>query len=157
MSKVTCSRLGANTFFAFKKKNGFLPFERQNIPSRSHPLTLDVEEQLCRLKSSGATSSSFSLTCHNLSGLSTLYDSMEHLLQSSLAQQKISSERSNTCINEVVDGSLRLLEICNTARDAFSQTKECVRDLQSSLRRKDEIGLVTEVQLFKYIGSLERR
>ncbi|KAF5201325.1 hypothetical protein FRX31_009089 [Thalictrum thalictroides] len=106
-----------------------------SLPSRSHPLTVSVEEQLCRLRSSEATSCSSS-TFNNLSDLNSLYESVEDLLQLSLTQNALSSERSSKCVNDVLDGSLRLLEICSTTRDVFQQIKECVQDLQSSLEEK---------------------
>ncbi|KAF5202066.1 hypothetical protein FRX31_008350 [Thalictrum thalictroides] len=53
-------------------------------PSRSHPLTLCVEEQLCHLRSLELATSSSSI-CHNLAGLQDLYDCVDDILQSSLA------------------------------------------------------------------------
>ncbi|PIA46807.1 hypothetical protein AQUCO_01500388v1 [Aquilegia coerulea] len=110
-----------------------------SLPSRSHPLTLNIEEQLCRLRSSEATSCSSSL-----SGLSSLYESIEDLLQ--LSQTSLS--KSSKCVNEVLDGSLGLLDICSTTRDVFMQIKECVQDLQSTLRRRKELNLANEVGLY---------
>ncbi|XP_010242104.1 PREDICTED: uncharacterized protein LOC104586535 [Nelumbo nucifera] len=49
--------------------------------------------------------------------------------------------------DEVLDGSLRLLDICGTTRDVLSQLKESLQQLESSLRRKrsGESGLATQV------------
>ncbi|PIA46806.1 hypothetical protein AQUCO_01500387v1 [Aquilegia coerulea] len=118
-----------------------------SLPSRSHPLIVSVDEQLCRLRSSEATGCSSS-TCNKLSGLNGLYESVEDLLQLSLTQNTLSSERSNKCVNEVLDGSLSLLDICSTTRDVFMQITECVQDLQSTLRRKKENGVANEVGLY---------
>ncbi|KAF5186836.1 hypothetical protein FRX31_023574 [Thalictrum thalictroides] len=62
-----------------------------SLPSRSHPLTLTVEDQLNRLRSSEATSCSSS-TCHNFN---ELYESVRDLLELSLTQNSLSNERSN--------------------------------------------------------------
>jgi len=42
------------------------------------------------------------------------------------------------------------LDLCNTAKDALLQTKECVYELQSILRRKGcyEFGLATEIKKY---------
>ncbi|KAJ4966349.1 hypothetical protein NE237_018198 [Protea cynaroides] len=117
-----------------------------SLPSRSHPLTLQVEEQLHRLKASENTSSSI---CHNLGGLKDLYDSVNDLLHLQLTQQTLAQERGEKWVDEVLDGSLRSLDVCGTTRDVLSQMKECVADLQSSLRRiRGESGLANEIEAF---------
>ena len=39
-------------------------------------------------------------------------------------------------MDEVFDGSLRLLDLCSAAKDGVIHTKECVRELQSLVRRR---------------------
>ncbi|XP_048436361.1 uncharacterized protein LOC125475539 [Pyrus x bretschneideri] len=68
-----------------------------SLPSRSHPTTIRVEEELSRRQTSSASAS----ICKVLCGLEEL-----------------------------------LLDICGITRDAMSQIKEHVRDLQSALRRR---------------------
>ncbi|OVA10892.1 Protein of unknown function DUF241 [Macleaya cordata] len=98
-----------------------------SLPTRSHPLTLAVEEQLCRLRSSEFASSSS--LCHNLAGLKDLYECVEDFLQLESIQQAKSVEG-------VLDGSIMLLDVCGIIRDVLSQMKQCVQDLQSSIRRR---------------------
>ncbi|OVA12128.1 Protein of unknown function DUF241 [Macleaya cordata] len=103
-----------------------------SLPTRSNPLTLAVEEQLCRLRSSELASSSS--ICHNLAGLKDLYECVEDFLQLESTQQAKSVEG-------VLDGSLMLLDVCGAAREVLSQMKQCVQDLQSSIRRRsNDIG-----------------
>ncbi|OVA12126.1 Protein of unknown function DUF241 [Macleaya cordata] len=81
-----------------------------SLPTESHPLSLAVEEQLCRLKSSELASSSS--ICHNLAGLKDLYECVEDFIQ---------------------------LE--STQKGCPVTMKQCVQDLQSSIRRRtNEIG-----------------
>ncbi|XP_042509224.1 uncharacterized protein LOC122084868 [Macadamia integrifolia] len=118
-----------------------------SLPSRSHPLTLQVEGQLHRLRASEATSSSS--ICYNLGGLKDLYDSINDLLHLPQTQQALAQERGEKWVDEVLDGSLRSLDVCGTARDVLSQLKECVAELQSSLRRiRGESSLANEVEAF---------
>ncbi|XP_042507040.1 uncharacterized protein LOC122083344 [Macadamia integrifolia] len=118
-----------------------------SLPSRSHPLTLQVEQQLNRVRASEATSSSISC---NLGGLQDLYDCVADLLHLPLTQQTLALERGEKWVNEVLNGSLRLLDVCGTARDVLSQKKECVTYLQSSLRRiRGESGLANQVEAYK--------
>ncbi|KAF6172469.1 hypothetical protein GIB67_006982 [Kingdonia uniflora] len=113
-----------------------------SLPTRSHPLTLTVEEQIYRLRSSEATSSSppSSSVYQNLSGLKDLYDRVDNLLQLPLTQQAVSCEGSDKCANNILDRSLRLLDVCDYSRDILSQTKEAMQDLQSSLRRRNSFS-----------------
>ncbi|KAL8514942.1 hypothetical protein ACS0TY_013862 [Phlomoides rotata] len=60
-----------------------------SLPSQTHPLVECVEDQLCRLKSSEATSTSVS---SKLAALRDLHDSINHLIQMPSFQQAISDE-----------------------------------------------------------------
>ncbi|KAF8406688.1 hypothetical protein HHK36_008779 [Tetracentron sinense] len=153
--------------------NPKLPYHVRSIslPSRSHPLTLRLEEQLYRVRASEATiSSSSSSICRNLGGLKELYDSVDDLLQLPLTQQALVPDRHEKLIDEVLDGSLMLLDVCGITRDVLQQMKESVQDLQSSLRRKRcaEFGLENDVGAYmvcrrkvkktirKCLGNLKR-
>ncbi|OVA12124.1 Protein of unknown function DUF241 [Macleaya cordata] len=98
-----------------------------SLPTESHPISLAVEEQLCRLRSSEFASSSS--ICHNLAGLKDLYECVEDFIQ-------LESTQTAKSVEGILDGSLLLLDICGTAKDVLSQMKQCVQDLQSSIRRR---------------------
>ncbi|WCJ44638.1 hypothetical protein M5689_025296 [Euphorbia peplus] len=100
-----------------------------SLPSRSHPVNLTLEVNLDRLRSSQSTSSSS--VFHKLSGLKDLYESVDDLLQ-----LPHTSEEIRGSADKVLHGSVKLLDVCSTARDIFSQLKECLKELESSLRRR---------------------
>lgn len=54
-------------------------------------------------------------------------------------QRAMSSVRSDF-MEEMLDGSLRLMDICSVSRDLMVETQEHVRDLQSCVRRKKVAG-----------------
>ncbi|XP_062021140.1 uncharacterized protein LOC133737634 [Rosa rugosa] len=124
-----------------------------SFPSRPHPLFQEVDEHLCRLRSSEATSTSSSSIRKKLNGLQDMLDCVDMLLQLQGTQQVLAQEQQQKWANELLDGSLWLLDICSTAKDAISQTKESIQDLQSIIRRKrgGETGLTSEVR--KYLSS----
>ncbi|KDP36833.1 hypothetical protein JCGZ_08124 [Jatropha curcas] len=121
-----------------------------SLPARSHPLTLSAEVQIDRLRSSQATQSS---ACDKLNGLKNLYESIDDLLQLPLTQQTLANEKNRKSVDEVLDGSLRLLDVCGSTIDIFSQMKEYLKEVESSLRRRKggETGLLNEVEA--YISS----
>ncbi|KAB5557749.1 hypothetical protein DKX38_008658 [Salix brachista] len=118
-----------------------------SLPSRSHPLNASVEDQLDRLRSSLTTSTS---AYHKLSGLKALYECVEDFLQLPSTQQTLSNEQQKERGEEVLNGSLLLLDMCSTTRDVFSSMKECLQELESSLRRRKggESGFSSEVEAY---------
>ncbi|XP_054776306.1 uncharacterized protein LOC129284840 [Prosopis cineraria] len=106
-----------------------------SLPSRSHPLVLQCNEHLDRLRASCETCSS-SLLVHNLDGLRHLHDCVEKLIQLPLIQKALLQECEDNLLDELLDGSLRLIDTCTSAKDSLLHTKECNRELQLIIRRK---------------------
>ncbi|XP_057456424.1 uncharacterized protein LOC130747491 [Lotus japonicus] len=116
-----------------------------SLPSRPHPIILQCNEHLERLRSSSETSSSSSLS-HKLGALQDLHECVEKLVQLPLTQEALLHEPQE----ELLDGSLRLLDVCTAAKDSLLHTKECMRELQSIIRRKrgEELGITAEAKKF---------
>ncbi|CAI9763866.1 unnamed protein product [Fraxinus pennsylvanica] len=103
-----------------------------SFPSKSHPAISNVEDHLCRLKSSKEASVSSSSICTELASLRDLHENINNLIQLPSVQQALADE---TFASELLDGSLKLVDICGIARDVIVLMKESVQELQSSLRR----------------------
>ncbi|KAJ4714090.1 DUF241 domain-containing protein [Melia azedarach] len=109
-----------------------------SLPSRSHPSTVQTEEALSKIKStlvefSRLTSGS---TCKSLSALEDLYICMDDLLNMASTQQVLSQNRQEKCMDEFLDVSVTILDVCGITRDAVLQIKENVQALQSAVRRR---------------------
>ncbi|KAK7360281.1 hypothetical protein VNO77_02264 [Canavalia gladiata] len=122
-----------------------------SLPSRSHPSTIRVEEELSKLKTWEGTSTSTSGSIDNgLSLLEDLYICLDDLLNMASTQKVISHHRGEKCIEEVLDGSVRILDICGITRDTMFQIKENVQALHSALRRrKGDSSVETSVAEYK--------
>ncbi|KAL9238471.1 hypothetical protein vseg_012888 [Gypsophila vaccaria] len=118
-----------------------------SLPSRPHPVAEQLDQQLCRLRSSQSASSSSASVSHGLTGLKDLYSCVDELLQQGLSQNQ------NAKVDEVLDGSLRLLDICSASRDVLQQSRERLQDVQSALRRRcsGELSIVKEAA--EYLNS----
>ena len=118
-----------------------------SLPSRQHPLTSQIDENLSRLKATEAASTSSSIG-HKLNGLKDLHECVDLLLQLPLTQKALAQEQHRKWVEELLDGSLMRLDVCSIAKDALLQTKECTQELQSILRRRRgaEMGLVNVVR-----------
>ncbi|XP_075645004.1 uncharacterized protein LOC142615994 [Castanea sativa] len=116
-----------------------------SFPSEPHPLIPQIDEHLCRLKNSEATSSSS--ICHKLSDLQDLHDCVDKLLLLPLTQQAFIQDHHRKWFDQLLDGSLRLLDVCSIAKDALLEMKTGIHELQSTMRRRQggETRLAMEV------------
>ncbi|GER26132.1 hypothetical protein STAS_01770 [Striga asiatica] len=111
-----------------------------SFPSQSHPILNDVKGHLERLKASQATSTSS--ICANLASLTDLHDSINNMIQMPSVQQALTCEQDKNWINELVEESLRLVDLCGVSREIVQLTKESVQNLQSSIRRQaDDVSI----------------
>ncbi|KAK3219802.1 hypothetical protein Dsin_013772 [Dipteronia sinensis] len=118
-----------------------------SLPSRSHPFVSEIDEHFCRLKANSEATSSSSV-CHKLNGLQDLYDCVDKLL---LLPTLVQEKNDHECVNELLDGSLRIFDLCSTAKDVLLQIKEFTQELQSILRRRGDVKLISEIK--KYLTS----
>ena len=127
-------------------------FRSNSFPTRAHPLISEFDNQLSRLRCSEATTSSSASLSQKIIGLQDLNDCVDNLLLLPFAQA-LAQKQNHKWYNELLDGSLKLLDVCGIARDALLQTKECTHELQSILRRRhgSKMELAREVE--KYLAS----
>jgi len=122
-----------------------------SLPSRPHPLILQCNQHLDTLIRS--SNERGSMLRHKIVGLRDLVECVENLIQLPLTQEALVHEHQEKWVNNLLDESLRLLDVCSAAKDALLHTKECTRELQSLIRRSKrrgggEVELTTEVKKF---------
>ncbi|XP_023517384.1 uncharacterized protein LOC111781164 [Cucurbita pepo subsp. pepo] len=128
-----------------------------SLPARSHPSTIRVEQQLAKLRSLDSSSfSSIEAICSSLSGLVELYRCINEVLNLPLPQQALAVLRGEIWVQELVDNSVRFLDICDNTRDAILVIKESIRDLQSAIRRSKYEDSGVENSITSYICSRKR-
>jgi len=121
-----------------------------SLPSRPHPLILKCNEHLESLRASKATTFSSLVLSHKIRCLQDLIDCVEKLTHLPLTQDVLLHERQEKWVDELLDGSLRVLDVCSAAKDALLHTKECTREIHSIIRRKrgGEVELTAEAKKF---------
>ncbi|CAI8600344.1 unnamed protein product [Vicia faba] len=108
-----------------------------SLPSRLHPLTLKCNQHLETFLRSSNETSSPSLLFHKIDGLRDLIECVENLVQLPLTKDALlHDQHQENCVNILLDGSLRLLDVCSIAKDALIHTKECTRELLSNYKKK---------------------
>ncbi|KAL4037651.1 uncharacterized protein E5676_scaffold142G003730 [Cucumis melo var. makuwa] len=133
--------------FAANSKKSF-HIRSNSLPSKAHPVVDEVNENLCRLRASEEATSSSSSLCQKLDGLQDLQDSIDKLLLLPLTHQALVDNKS---VDELLEGSLKILDVCALAKDVLSQMKESAHELESALRRKRRDQILVDVQ--KYMNS----
>ncbi|KAL2936908.1 Dextranase [Bienertia sinuspersici] len=131
------------------------PTRSISLPSRPHPLVPQIDEHFSRLRSSEVASTSVSQLSslgHKLNILKDLYSCYDNLILLPQNQQKIVQLPDATCIDELLDGSLRLLDVCGIVKDVLSQVTEHVQEIQSSLRRRSNPELSIGDEIVGYIS-----
>ncbi|XP_039134309.1 uncharacterized protein LOC120271696 [Dioscorea cayenensis subsp. rotundata] len=106
-----------------------------SMPTRSHPMIATAEEEVNKLKACVMVSPN--MICKSLRSLVVFYDCIEELLHlPSSTQQALSHSQEKKWVEEELDSSLRLVELCGTLRDTLAATKEHAQELEMVLRRK---------------------
>ncbi|AEC06665.1 unnamed protein product [Arabidopsis thaliana] len=145
-----------------------------SLQSRSHPSTAAIEESLDKflITMNTSTMASSESVHSGLSGLEDLYDCSEDLLKMGSTQRVLSfsdekkkkkRKVKGEFMEEMLDGSLRLMDICNVSRDLMVETHEHVLGLQSCVRRRKDVDVSGYVgfrknmrkEVKKLLGSLK--
>ncbi|KAH7850479.1 hypothetical protein Vadar_033644 [Vaccinium darrowii] len=123
---------------SFSKPKSRYEIRSISLPSRSHPATVRIEEELIKLKISEASSTTTMAEkiYNGLLGLNKVYKCLDDVLHLPLTQKALSLNQHERLIDESLDTSVRLLDVCSITRDFASQIKEQVKDLESAIRRK---------------------
>ncbi|KAI4381815.1 hypothetical protein MLD38_007853 [Melastoma candidum] len=107
-----------------------------SLPTRSHPASLKVVHQLNKLRSSLCPASSGSVR-DGLVCLEELYGAVNEFLALTSTRDVIFSNRSEPCVDGLLDGLVRLLDAFDVMRDLVSLIKERARGVQSAIRRRN--------------------
>ncbi|CAN1130493.1 hypothetical protein LINPERPRIM_LOCUS13272 [Linum perenne] len=120
-------------------------------PTKPHPLAASVESTLNKLKASESSPLSSKLGI-----LKGIYDAVDDLLQPQSTRLAIFSNRQSQLVEEALNGSLRMLELCSKIRDFFLQMKDMMQELGSSLRRRRKHAAIIRDAASAYLASRKR-
>ncbi|KAL5075673.1 hypothetical protein RYX36_014657 [Vicia faba] len=130
-----------------------LHLRSNSLPSTSHPLISQFEDNLQRLKTSECASSVASpLICNKLNDMQDLHDCISKLLELPIEQQTLAQECNEKCADDLLEGSLRILDICSIAKECLLLSKENTHELQSLIRRKRGIETGFKAEGVKYMA-----
>lgn len=150
------------TFSSNQKHSNKYGIRSISLPTRSHPTTIRIEEELNKIKSWESSTSSTTTTtskvvtiCFGLSSLTELYKCIEDLLKLPLTQQAIAQHNNEKWVDDLLDTPLRFLDLLSKTRDSILLMKGKVEELQSALRRRKVVDSSIEILVSCY-WSLRR-
>ncbi|KAF8101532.1 hypothetical protein N665_0204s0029 [Sinapis alba] len=111
-----------------------------SLPVRSHPSVRRIQEVISKVRALWSSSlESRTMVRDGLSGLTELYRCLsEDLFKSSSETQQ--ALLNSGLMDELLEVSLKYLEVCGGAKDGASRIKKSVVELQSALRRSKKGG-----------------
>ncbi|KAK1439232.1 hypothetical protein QVD17_05048 [Tagetes erecta] len=118
-----------------------------SLPTRPHPVICQAQEEVRKFRTWEASISSVPTAdtiCSALTKLQVLYECVDNVLSLPLTQKALTQNQYTDLVNELLDKSINLMDICGSTRDLVSQVKENARVVQSAMRRrKGQVSLTT--------------
>ncbi|KAI3665287.1 hypothetical protein L6452_43911 [Arctium lappa] len=112
-------------------------FRSVSLPSRlTNPSSTKIETKINELKALGNLVVSSESIQSGLVGLAELYVCVEELVRSPKTQPALSRHQNGTLVEDALEGSIGLLDLCSTLKDLLMLMRGNMQILQSALRRK---------------------
>ncbi|KAJ3692865.1 hypothetical protein LUZ60_011960 [Juncus effusus] len=124
-----------------------------SLPTQSHPFILQAEDELQKLRGCVATSSSltYQMILDALHTIRNLYESINEVLYISSNQNGLSYSQQRNLIDQELDESINLLDICSTSRYNMGKIKTHIQDLESALRRRGSEAVKGKTRDYVYL------
>ncbi|KAG8088980.1 hypothetical protein GUJ93_ZPchr0011g27581 [Zizania palustris] len=123
-----------------------------SLPSSLHSTESNVDEELQLLRACvTAPSATIGAACDGLRRLGDVYSSIEQIMclpSSQAAGLSLSSPQQRQAVEEELDRSLVLIDLCNAMQESLAELKTSVHELQLVLKRGDVVAAQSKVECF---------
>ncbi|KAK8320439.1 hypothetical protein V6Z11_A12G037600 [Gossypium hirsutum] len=120
--------------------------------SRQHPLAIEVNEHLNRLRASEEASTSSSSISHKQNGFQDLYDCVVKFLQLLLSHHALAHECADELLNDIV---LQTKESASELQSTLCQSKISEAEIVSEVRKYMSSRKVAKKTIHKSLGNLK--
>ncbi|KAJ3692854.1 hypothetical protein LUZ60_011949 [Juncus effusus] len=107
-----------------------------SLPTKSHSYVLKAEAEFYILRASLSSSSQTAQTILDaLQGVCNLYECINDIFFMPSNQNSVSHSQQRRVVDQELEDSVNLLDICSTSRDNLAEIKAHLQDLESAVRR----------------------
>ncbi|XP_078174112.1 uncharacterized protein LOC144567807 [Carex rostrata] len=123
-----------------------------SLPTSSHPFVLKAEEELSKLKASaGSTSLTYEIILDAIKAVGCVYECINDLLCMSSYQDELSNKQQRRCIDQELEESIQLLDMCSTSRDNLDEIKYHIQNLELAIRRGESETIKSRVLFYNQL------
>ncbi|KAJ3690844.1 hypothetical protein LUZ61_020008 [Rhynchospora tenuis] len=123
-----------------------------SLPTRCHPFLLKVEEELNKLRACVDSSSlTYEIMLDAIKAVGRVYESINILLRMSSNQNGLSHMQHRRWVEQELEESVKLLDMCSTSRDNLDTIRVHVQDLELANRRGDLDASKTKIRDYNVI------
>ncbi|KAJ4774944.1 hypothetical protein LUZ62_059201 [Rhynchospora pubera] len=108
-----------------------------SLPTRSHPFLQKAEEELNILRACVGSSLTYEIMLDALKAVGHVYESINELLSMSSNLNELSNMQHGRWVEQELEDSVKLLDMCSTSRDNLDTIRYHVQDLELANRRGD--------------------
>uniref|UniRef100_A0A0D9XPA9 Uncharacterized protein n=1 Tax=Leersia perrieri TaxID=77586 RepID=A0A0D9XPA9_9ORYZ len=118
-----------------------------SLPSRLHSTESNVEDELQSLRSYiAAPSATIGTMCDGMKRLGDVYSSIEEIM--CFPRNAISLSQQKKMVEEELDRSVVLIDLCNAMQENLSELKMNILELQLVLKRRDDAAVQLKFKSF---------
>ncbi|KAJ3690851.1 hypothetical protein LUZ61_020015 [Rhynchospora tenuis] len=118
-----------------------------SLPSRSHSYVLKAEEELSQLRARVASPClTYEIMLDALRAVGQVYESINGLLCMSSNTSGLSHSEHRRWVDQELEESIKLLDMCSKSRDNLDQIKCHIQDFESAIRRGEMMTMNSRVR-----------
>jgi hypothetical protein len=120
-----------------------------SLPCLPQSIEFNVEQELQTLKAGiSSPSATIDAACDGLRRLGDVYGSVEEMMCLPSNQVALSLARQRKPVEEELDRSLQLIDLCNATQESLAELKMCVQELRLVLKRGDHAAAQLRIESF---------